>query len=85
MTIGFVAATSSQPCLDDVSACALLGVEPAGGDDDGALLQAAMRDHAANVDPEVLPHPTGPPPRCYGEVTTCGSRWLAPTPGPSGR
>ena len=54
MTIQFVTATFAQPCIDDASACPLLGVEPADGDDDGSLLQAAMRDHAGNVDPEVL-------------------------------
>jgi uncharacterized protein len=54
MTIEFVAATFAQPCIDDASACPLLGVEPADGDDDGSLLQAAMRDHAGNIDAELL-------------------------------
>ena len=54
MTIEFVKATSFQPCIDDASACSLLGIEPADGDDDLSLLRAAMRDHAGNVDPSVL-------------------------------
>jgi uncharacterized protein len=41
-----------EPCLQDAQACAQYGAVQ--GDDDFALLQAAMRDHQQNVSPEAL-------------------------------
>jgi uncharacterized protein len=51
---GFTRKVRGEPCIDDVSACADLGIAPAGGDADLALLREAFAEHASNVDGAAL-------------------------------
>ena len=50
--MGLVAEVSEwmlgAPCLEDISVCGQLGIEPVASDTDFTLFQAAMRDHQAN-------------------------------------
>jgi uncharacterized protein len=51
---GFTQKMRGQACIEDLAACALLGVQPVAADEDYSLLQAAFREHATNADAAVL-------------------------------
>jgi uncharacterized protein len=74
IALGFAVKARGLECVADLTACALLDVQPVDGDSDRSLLQAAYRDHAGNIDgPSLLG-------AIYRDDTLGGGHWSDMTP-----
>jgi putative CocE/NonD family hydrolase len=74
IALGFAVKARGQECVDDLAACALMGVQPVDTDSDLSVLQAAFRDHRDNVaGPALLA-------TIYRDDTLGSGRWSDMTP-----